>query len=98
MREEALERGRELQHLAGLEGEQMVTLTDVRKFERVAQHKIVVYYRGLDERALHWLDSDYHRCENPLLILLFQGHYYGIKNVEGLPGMLQILLQELPRH
>ncbi|XP_075888841.1 uncharacterized protein LOC142892509 [Nelusetta ayraudi] len=84
---EAFERGRELQHLAGLDPETLVTLADMRRFEEVVQRKIVVFHRDSEERALRLFDTAYPRCGDPLFMFLFQGHYYGIKNVKGLLGV-----------
>ena len=42
---QALERGKELQRLAGLSDQTEVTLSDIGKFEQILNSKIVVYYR-----------------------------------------------------
>lgn len=84
--EEALERGRELQCLADLNDQTMVTLGDVCKFEEILKRKIVVYCRKSEDRALYPFAIAYPRHSEPLFLLLFQGHYYGIKNVKGLLG------------
>lgn len=81
MREEALERGRE--HLAGLEEWQIMTL-QIWEFwmcRSMSNHNVLqeVWY----DRALRPFVSAYPRCGDPVFILLFQGNYYGIKNVEG---------------
>lgn len=67
-----------------------MTLTDVCKFEEVFKRKIVVFHRESEERALRPFNTAYPRCANPLFMLSFEGHYYGIKNVKGVLGVKHV--------
>ncbi|KAF0042943.1 hypothetical protein F2P81_004280 [Scophthalmus maximus] len=49
---QALERGRELQHLVGLSDHTPVAVSGVNKFEQIVKRKIVVFCRGSDVCAL----------------------------------------------
>ncbi|KAF7658101.1 hypothetical protein LDENG_00017440 [Lucifuga dentata] len=50
---QALEHGRELQRLASLNDQTPVTFSDMRKFETVLSHKIVVFYRKAMSSPTH---------------------------------------------
>lgn len=54
---EALERGRELQCLASLDAETLMTLSDMFTFKEVVKHKIVVLDREFEGRALRLFDT-----------------------------------------
>ncbi|KAF0039231.1 hypothetical protein F2P81_007466 [Scophthalmus maximus] len=75
---QALERGRELQHLAGLTNYTPVALSEVNKFEQIVKCKIVVFCRGYDDRALSPFETVFPKSRNPMFLFLFQNHYYGI--------------------
>ncbi|KAF7644047.1 hypothetical protein LDENG_00228980 [Lucifuga dentata] len=84
---QTLERGREWQHLAGLNDQTPVTFSDVCKFETILNHKIVVFYRSPNHLPLSQFETDFSDRSDPLFLLLFQNHYYGIKNLEGFLGV-----------
>lgn len=44
----------------------------------------MVFHRDSENQTLMPFNTAYCRCANPLFMLLFQGHSYGIKKVKGL--------------
>ena len=87
---QALERSKELQRLAGLGDQTEVTLSDIGKFEQILNRKIVVYYRQSENRTLSLLETDFPNTSHPLYLFLFQNHYYGVKNLKALLGVRHV--------
>ncbi|KAL3976503.1 olfactory receptor [Sarotherodon galilaeus] len=87
---QALERGRELQRLAGLSDRTQVTLTDIDKFEQILNRKIVVFYRPPEDRTLSLIETESPNTPRPLYLFLFRHHYYGIKNLKTFLGVKHI--------
>ena len=79
---QALERGKELQRLAGL--------SDQTEFEQILNRKIVVYYRQSENRTLSLLETEFPNTSHPLYLFLFQNHYYGVKNLKALLGVRHV--------
>ncbi|MEQ2253819.1 hypothetical protein ILYODFUR_036455, partial [Ilyodon furcidens] len=71
---------------AGLDEQTAVTFGDIGKFENILKRKIVVFHRTTGSTALFKFETGFPDCSNPLFLLLFQGHYYGIKNLKGFIG------------
>ncbi|XP_027136084.1 uncharacterized protein LOC113746038 [Larimichthys crocea] len=84
---QALEQGREFQRLAGLSYQTPVTFTDVCKFEKILNCKIVIFYRSPDQQPLSQFETAFSDRSNPLFLFLFQNHYYGIKNLKAFLGV-----------
>mgnify|MGYP001360620938 CR=1 FL=1 len=84
---QALERGRELQRLAGLSDQTPVGFSDVRKFETILNRKRVIFYRTPDLQPLSQFETAFADRSNPLFLFLFQNHYYGIKNLKAFLGV-----------
>ncbi len=76
---QAVERGKELQCLTGLNDQTPVTFSNVRRFEDVLNRKIVVLYRTRENRALCHFETDFPKPAKALFLILFQNHYYGVK-------------------
>lgn len=79
---QAIERGRELQRLAGQSDRTEVTLANIDKFEQILNRKIVVFYRPPEDRTLSLIETESPNTPHPLYLLLFQQHYYGIKSLK----------------
>lgn len=79
-------RGAELHRRAGLSDDAPVTLEDVSKFEQMLSCRIVVFYRRRGDRTLLKFLTEQSRAERTLLMLLHEGHYYGIKDLKGFLG------------
>nr|DAC81317.1 TPA_asm: PolB [Larimichthys croaker adintovirus] len=84
---QALEQGREFQRLVGLSYQTPVTFTDVCKFEKILNRKIVIFYRSPDQQPLSQFETAFSDRSNPLFLFLFQNHYYGIKNLKAFLGV-----------
>jgi len=83
---QALVQGREWQRLAGLTDQTPVSFSDVGKFEKILNRKIVVFHRTKDDRALCKFETDFRDRSSPLFLLLLQNHYYGKKISKVLSG------------
>lgn len=78
--------GAEIHRSAELSADSPVTLEDVSKFEKVLGCRIVVFYRHERDGKLSKFTTEQSRGERTLLMFLYKGHYYGIKNLKGFLG------------
>ena len=83
---QAVNFGRELQRLVGLDEHTPVTFSDISKFEKIVKRKIMVLYRDEGQRPLSRFETDSPQSDKPLYLYLSQEHYYGIKNIKGFTG------------
>ncbi|KAK2863533.1 hypothetical protein Q5P01_003066 [Channa striata] len=83
---EAERRGRGFQSAAGLSDQTPVCFTDIEKFERVTQRKIVVFYRTETKEILNIFQTSTPRKNEPVFMFLHENHYYGIKNPKTFVG------------
>ena len=84
--DEGFERGREIQRGVGLTDQTAVTFNDIEKFEESLKCKIVVFYRGDDDRTLCKFQTDGPKRDKTVFLFLCKSHYYGIKNLKGFLG------------
>ncbi|XP_035987266.1 uncharacterized protein LOC118560394 [Fundulus heteroclitus] len=74
------------QRTVGLTEQTPVTFSDVQKFEKIVNRKIIVFYKDGKNAMLRKFQTDFSDRSNPLFLLLFKNHYYGIKNLAGFTG------------
>ncbi|XP_035981580.1 uncharacterized protein LOC118556952 [Fundulus heteroclitus] len=74
------------QRTAGLTEQTPVTFSDVQKFEKIVNRKIVVFYKDGKDAMLRKFQTDFPDRSNPLFLLLFKNHYYGIKSLTAFTG------------
>ncbi|XP_036002595.1 uncharacterized protein LOC118565752 isoform X1 [Fundulus heteroclitus] len=78
------------QRTAGLTEQTPVTFSDVHKFEEIVNRKIVVFFKDDKEAVLRKFQTGFSDRSNPLFLLLFKSHYYGIKSLTGFTGSRHI--------